>query len=423
MVQSVTGDPLVGRSLGPYLLEDRLGAGGMGTVYRAVHRELCQTRAIKVLQTGSANDPSFLERFRREARLAAGLRHPNIVTIYDFGEQDGEYYVAMEYLAGRPLNDVLRSSGPLPPDRAIGMLEQLADALDYAHAQGLVHRDVKPANVMVEPNGHLTLLDFGISRAVDGTRMTRTGLIMGTIAYMAPELLTTGVDGPSVDQYALGVVAYEMLTGRVPFEGTNTPAVIYAQAHTPPPPPRTFRAGLPLALEGSILRQLSKYPDERYPSGRAFVAALRAAVWPTPAPPPSLVAPEPPPTTRRQDPGPHASQPAGEQATNVRSTASTAPSAATRGSTAATRSTTASTVPGPIGWSVPRDTPAVTRPLLDEPAVASLWRQMALAGFRVGAGVISVVQFLGSPFVGDIEPGLQLPRAFLLDCLRSPPSG
>jgi len=272
-----TMDPLVGRHLGPYDLELPLGAGGMGTVYRAIHRELGQPRAIKVLATSVAADPAFVERLRREARLSAGLHHPNIVKVYDFGEQDGLYYVAMELLPGYSLHQILRASGPLPADRALGLLKQLADALDYAHAQGVVHRDVKPANVIIEADGHLTLVDFGISRAVDGTRLTRTGLIAGTPVYMAPEQVARGQDGPNADRYALGVVAYEMLTGRVPFESPNTPALLYAMVHTQPPPPRSFRAELPAALEEPLLRQLAKEPGARYPSAASFVAALATA--------------------------------------------------------------------------------------------------------------------------------------------------
>jgi len=267
---------LTGRTFGPYELQDMLGRGGMGAVYRAYHRTLQQHRAIKILPPHFAADENFVERFRREAMIAAGLRHPNIVQIYDVGEEGDLHYIVMELVEGRSLREVTRSLGPLQPDYAVRLLKQLADALDYAHGREVLHRDIKPGNVIVAPDDHLTLVDFGIARAANETRLTRTGLMVGTPEYMAPEVVTGAGSGKSADLYALGVLAYEMFTGHVPFGGTDTPAVIYAQVHKPPPSPRSFRADLPDAVEGALLRQLAKEPAERFPTARGFVEALAA---------------------------------------------------------------------------------------------------------------------------------------------------
>ncbi len=267
-------DPLIGKSLGPYVLVERLGAGGMGAVYRAVHRMLDQPRALKILPPNLAAEETFVERFQREARTAARLRHPNIVQIHDVGEHQGAYYIAMELVEGRSLRDVLHTDGSLSLVRATRLLRPLAEALDFAHAGGVVHRDVKPANVLVGSDDRVTLVDFGIARAGEAASLTRTGMMVGTPEYLAPEMLRGTGGGPSADLYALAVVAYEMLCGRPPFAGLNTPAMLYAQLHTIPPAPRSLRADLPAAVEAALLRQLAKDPPERYPTGAAFVHAL-----------------------------------------------------------------------------------------------------------------------------------------------------
>ncbi len=287
-------DPLIGQSLGPYELVGRLGAGGMGTVYRAVHRLLDQPRALKVLPAHLAADETFVERFQREARTAARLRHPNIVLIHDVGEHDGAYYIAMELVAGQSLRQLLRTHERMGLVRATRLLGQLAEALDFAHADGVAHRDVKPANVLVRGDDHVVLADFGIARAGEAVHLTRTGMMVGTPDYLAPEAVSEAGGGPSADLYALGVVAYEMLCGRAPFAGLDTPAMLYAQLHTAPPPPRSLRADLPAAAEAVLLRQLAKDPAERYATGAAFVHALASAERPTPAPVELLETPTPP---------------------------------------------------------------------------------------------------------------------------------
>jgi WD40 repeat protein len=247
----------------------------MGVVYRARHRDLQQFRAIKLLPPHFAADDSFVARFKREATIAAGLRHPNVVLIYDVGQQDDFHYIVMDLVEGRSLRDVIRADTPLSIDRIIALLRPLAQALDFAHAHGVVHRDVKPTNVIVGPDDHVTLLDFGIARAMEGAQQfTREGLVIGTPEYMAPEIVVGGTPGASADLYALGVVAFEMLTGHVPFRGSNTTAVAFAHVNTPPPSPRADRADLPEPMERVLLRQLSKEPTERFPNARAFVDAL-----------------------------------------------------------------------------------------------------------------------------------------------------
>lgn len=270
---------MLGRIVGHCELVARIGSGGMGTVYQGVHQTLQQARAVKILRPDLADEPDVVARFRREARTAAGLRHPNIVLIYDVAEQDGLHYLVMDLLEGGTLRDVIRSSAPLPPDRAVKLLRPLASALDYAHAHGVIHRDVKPGNVMVGKDDHVTLVDFGIARAAEEARLTRSGTVVGTAEYMAPEAFTSAGSDQNGDRYALGVIAYELLTGHAPFRGNPT-VVTYAQVNTPPPSPRSFQPALPVWTEQALLRQLAKSPAERFPSATAFVDAL---VTPSPS--------------------------------------------------------------------------------------------------------------------------------------------
>jgi serine/threonine-protein kinase len=265
------------RRLGPYLLQKKLGQGGMGAVYVGVHQTLQSARAIKVLLPTEV-DEAVVERFMREGVISASLRHPNIVEIFDVGEQDDIHFLVMELVEGESLLNLLRSTGALPLERAVGLLRQIAAALDYAHARGVVHRDVKPSNVIVDPDDHVTLIDFGIARALDESRLTRVGVVVGTFEYMAPEVVTEGGGSPGADRYALGIVAYQMLTGRVPFTGPSAHSIMYRQVHDPPPPPSELRPDLPGPAEDALLRQLAKSPDDRFPSAQAFVDALAASL-------------------------------------------------------------------------------------------------------------------------------------------------
>lgn len=297
-------DHLIGRSLGQYRLIEVIGAGARGTVFRAEQIVLRQPRAIKIPKPQLTAEPGFVERFLREARLVAALRHPNIVQVYDADVWAEYHYLAMELLTGTTLAEIVRAERALPIQRAIELLRQVAAALDYAHRDDpdgrkprVIHRDVKPENIMVEPNDHVTLVDFGIARAAEGTALTGAGGLVGSAAYMAPEVILGGDPDPSADRYSLGVVAYELLTGRVPFAGSSVVAIMDAHVNQPPPAPRSIQPSLTPAAEAVLLRQLAKDPAERYPSGAAFVGALNAALsgevtaeWGAPA-----AAPAPPP--------------------------------------------------------------------------------------------------------------------------------
>jgi len=269
------------KRIAKYEILEEIGRGGFAVVYKARDTALDRVVALKVLHPYWTADPGFAARFQREARAAAGLRHPNIVTVYEAGEINGQLYIAMEYLPGRTLQALLEEEGALPLERALPILEQVADALDHAHRQEVVHRDVKPANVMVEESErdvHVTLMDFGLVKAMTGSSvLTSQGTLLGSPEYMAPEQADperAAEIAPATDRYALGIVAYRMLTGRVPFPG-NTPATLNAHEHKPVPPPRALRPGLPRAVEAALLKMLAKAPEDRFASARAFVARLR----------------------------------------------------------------------------------------------------------------------------------------------------
>ncbi len=268
---------LIGRRLGRYLITEELGRGGMARVYRAEDTQLQRAVALKILAPQLAVDEEFTRRFEREAVMVANLRHPAIVTIHDVGEIDGLRYIAMEFINGRTLHAVLRERGALGLALTVSIISPIADALDHAHRAGAVHRDVKPQNVMIDIEGRVLLTDFGIAQAPehhDGERLTRTGMFMGTPEYISPEQASAQrVDGRS-DIYSLGIAAYESITGTVPFVGA-TPQLIVAHVQTPPPPPSKIDPAHPAALDAVFARVLAKHPDDRYPNGAAFVAALR----------------------------------------------------------------------------------------------------------------------------------------------------
>ena len=279
-------DAMIGRMVGPYRLDERLGGGGMASVYRGVHQHLHIARAVKIMSPALAAHASFVRLFHREAQLAISLDHPNIVKVYDVGVDGPINYLVMELLEGRSLRHVVQGDRPLGLLRAAHFIRQLADALDHAHSRGVVHRDVKPANAFVGADDRLTLVDFGIARAADGTHLTMTHGI-GTPEYMAPEifddeLADRGLDphdlAVGADLYALGVVAYELLSGRLPFSGRNAQAVAFAHVHRPPPPLRLHAPGLSAEIEQIVLRQVAKRPSERLVPAGAFADALTRAV-------------------------------------------------------------------------------------------------------------------------------------------------
>jgi formylglycine-generating enzyme required for sulfatase activity/tRNA A-37 threonylcarbamoyl transferase component Bud32 len=269
------------RELGKYELLEEIGRGGFAVVYKARDIELDRVIALKVLKPYWTDEPGFVTRFRREARVAARLRHPNIVIVYETGEAEGQLYIAMEYLPGRTLRQFLEAEGMLSLERALPILEQVADALDYAHAQGVIHRDVKPSNVAVEETGRgmrATLMDFGLVKAMaESAALTSQGTLLGSPEYMAPEQADpnrAAEIGPATDRYALGIVAYQMLTGRVPFPG-NTSATLNAHLNLEPLEPQAICKDLSPEVAAALLEMLAKPPGDRFASARAFVARLR----------------------------------------------------------------------------------------------------------------------------------------------------
>jgi tRNA A-37 threonylcarbamoyl transferase component Bud32 len=267
-----------GRRLGVYEVLEALGRGGMAEVYKGRHTRLDKTVAIKVLPLEVADDPNFRARFEREARAVAALKHPNIVQVFDFGDVDGTYYMVMDYIAGKDLAHLMRETGPLPLARVGPLARDIANALDYAHAQGLVHRDVKPSNVMIEagPTPRAVLMDFGIAKILSGgnTGPTRSGMI-GTLDYMAPEQINASatIDGRA-DVYSLGVMVYQMLTGQLPFTGESPGAVLMAHLQQPAPDPRAVRPNLPAACAEAIQRALAKDPAQRCPTAGELAGTL-----------------------------------------------------------------------------------------------------------------------------------------------------
>jgi beta-lactam-binding protein with PASTA domain/tRNA A-37 threonylcarbamoyl transferase component Bud32 len=253
---------------GRYELSHLVARGGMAEVYRARDQLLDRPVALKVLFPELSVDRSFVERFRREAQAAANLSHPNIVPVFDWGEDNGTYFIVMEFVDGRPLSSILRTAGPLHPDRAAEIAADVAGALSYAHRHGVVHRDVKPGNVLITEEGTIKVTDFGIARAVNTEEsLTQTGAVMGTATYFSPEQAEgMGVDSRS-DIYSLGVVLFEMVTGRPPFLGDTPVAVASKHVREHPPAPREVNPGVPPDLEAIILKCLAKSADHRYPTG------------------------------------------------------------------------------------------------------------------------------------------------------------
>lgn len=273
----------IGERIGPYEIVASIGFGGMAEVYRATDHNLGREVALKLLAREISGEPTFRKRFVREYRLAAALRHQNIVPIYDAGEWEGQLYIAMPIVGEANLAELIKRDGTLPLERAVEITKQVASALDAAHAEGLVHRDIKPANILIEhhgqpPRDHVYIVDFGLTLAVDSsTRMTRTGAFLGTVAYMAPELLLArGIDGRA-DQYALACTVYQMLSGAPPFVRDNEAALITAQMYDQPPSLTATRPDLPRATGDVLARALAKEPADRYSSTAAFAEALASA--------------------------------------------------------------------------------------------------------------------------------------------------
>jgi serine/threonine protein kinase len=262
---------------GRYSLRDPLGRGGMAEVFRAHDETLNRDVALKILREQYADDEGFVERFRREAQSAASLNHPHTVHVYDWGRsEDGTaYYMAMEYVPGGTLKDCILAEGPLPPRTAVQVASQVAQALEAAHTRGVIHRDVKPQNVLLTTSGEAKVTDFGIAQAASATTTSRSGLILGTAGYMPPEQAKGGSVGPQSDLYSLGVVLYEMLTGEVPYEA-HIPGIVAAKHLTEPPrSPREANPEVPEEIDALTLRLLAKNPADRYGSATELLADLR----------------------------------------------------------------------------------------------------------------------------------------------------
>lgn len=266
-----------GRKLGRYVLSRKLGAGGMAEVWEAFDEGLHRSVAVKVVRDEIAGEPEFRERFIREARLAAQLEHPRILPIYDFGTEAGVTYLVMPLLPGGSLKE--RITGPMPADEAVEALAAIAAALDHAHARGVLHRDVKPANVLVDASGSLLLADFGLAKnTAVSSELTAAGMVIGTPAYMAPEQAIGRPVDARADQYALGIMAFELLTGRTPFRSESPFAILDKHLREAPPPPSAFVPGLSPAVDAILAKALAKKPEDRFETCRQMVEGLAAAL-------------------------------------------------------------------------------------------------------------------------------------------------
>ncbi len=266
---------------GRYEIIDRLGSGGMSSVYRATDRTLERTVAVKVLAEHLSDDERFVARFRREALAVAKLIHPNIVQVYDTGVDEGRHYIVMEYVEGRSGAQLLQRQGPLDAETTAEIGIQACAGLDYAHRRGIIHRDVKPGNLMIVGGpvggGEMTvkLTDFGIARAVEQTRITQVGSVIGTAAYLSPEQVRGEEATPATDVYALGVVLYQFLTGRLPYEGSSLAELAVRQQNERPLAPSTYNGEVPETLGAAVLRALEGDPNRRYASAAELSGGLR----------------------------------------------------------------------------------------------------------------------------------------------------
>ncbi len=261
---------------GRYRLLDKVGEGGMAEVWRARDTALGRIVALKVLRTQYSSNPDFLARFRREAQAAANLAHPNIVNVFDIGEAGERHYIVMEYVDGRNLKELIRDQAPLSVDRALDLATQVAAAVAHAHGAGIIHRDLKPQNILVDTGDHVKVTDFGIARAMTATSFTETGVVLGTAHYLSPEQAAGQPTTPASDVYALGVVLYEMLTGRTPFDAETTVGIALKHLQETPTPIQQLNPRVPTSVAAIVNRAMAKDPAQRYEDAGALAGALRA---------------------------------------------------------------------------------------------------------------------------------------------------
>jgi len=283
---------MIGRRVGSWVLERELGRGGMGSVFLARHTSLATFAAVKVLSPGLESEDSFRQRFRREADLQVQLRHPNIARVLDYLEEDGHWFLVVEYLDRGSLADLLERTGSgVPRPQALTWMRQALAGLGYAHQKGIVHRDIKPANLLLNESGDMVVADFGIARADGGPSLTTTGIAIGTPQYMSPEQILTPekIDHRS-DIYSLGVVFYELLAGRKPFDSGSQFSILQAHVSEPPPPLREIDPGISSALEKVVMKALAKKPEDRYSDCQSMARDLDPAMEVT-APGPRRVVP------------------------------------------------------------------------------------------------------------------------------------
>jgi len=275
---------MIGNVVGSYKITEKIGEGGMGAVFKGIDLMLEREVAIKMLRPELASQPQVVERFRSEAVTLAKLNHPNIATLFSFLRQGEDFFMVMEFVRGETLDSLIRRSGAMPCDRAIALFCQALEGIDHAHRMGIIHRDVKPANMMLTGTGTLKVMDFGIARVLGTSRMTKQGNIVGTIEYMSPEQVRGQETDARSDIYSLGILLYEMLTGRVPFSSDSEYDLMQMQIESAPQPPRVFSAQIPQAVEQAIMRALAKRAEARFQGAAEFRDALLSALGTAPAP-------------------------------------------------------------------------------------------------------------------------------------------
>ncbi|EXX85166.1 serine/threonine protein kinase, partial [Paenibacillus darwinianus] len=272
---------MIGRELGGrYEIIERIGSGGMALVYKAHDVLLNRKVAVKILRQQFGHDEEFVRRFRREAQSAASLSHPNVVSIYDVGEEEDTHYIVMEYVEGSNLNDLIKERAPLQTEEAVRFAVQICDALDHAHQNQIIHRDIKPHNILIGKNGRVKVTDFGIARAVTSSTITQTGSVVGSVHYFSPEHAKGISTGEKSDLYSLGIVLYQMLTGRLPFLGESPISVALKHLQDDFEEPRQVNPHIPQSLENIILRSMRKNSSERYASAQEMLEDLETCLKP-----------------------------------------------------------------------------------------------------------------------------------------------